>query len=611
LLSEERDFTSSYSWKLRDVESATASEGSVSEVLSPSVPEDWLRSMREIFKLPDFVLKLCFLRGIREEETLSDFLKPALERLGDPMAMIDMDKAVDCVGHALERNELIWVLGDYDVDGTSGASLLTWVLRDLQANFKVFQPDRFLDGYGLNLPFIERAIQAKAKVLITVDCGITSIVPIDRAEAAGLSVVVLDHHAVDPAQGIPKGTAIVDAHRPDCQSGYKELCGCGVAFFFARALRKWLGERDYFRDRKAPNLKQHLDLVSLATAADIVPLIGQNHILVRHGMELLTHSKKPGFMKLLEVSGLMQRTSMSPSSLGFALAPRINASGRMEHASIALELLTTEDAGRANELGGKVEALNLERQEVQNRIWDEVRQKAQEGIARGAFPHAIVLASENWHEGVVGIVASRVVEAFHKPAVVISVRDGHAKGSVRSALGKDVLEGLRSCRDLLAGFGGHKHAAGLSLKPEQIDAFCQSYNAAMSNLPAELKEPTLKYDAWSSLSELSLEAVSQLEKLGPFGPGNPEPVFLLEARAVTFKSLKFRHLKLELAAGDSSHALSAIWFGVLEKKHFSEAVLRRNSLWAITPEVNRFRGQHSIQLRVKDWKPLSEHSGLV
>lgn len=591
-------FSAHYRWE--DRKSTPSSEGVVSQL--------WLEEMRREFGVPDFILRLCYHRGIRAAHELREFLSPQLERLGDPFAMKDMDRAVERVVGSLKNKTKFWILGDYDVDGTCGTAVLSWFFREIGANFEAFQPDRFLDGYGLNQSFADRVIEAGVDLLITVDCGITANACIEKLEASGTQVIVLDHHAVDPAMGVPKGTAIIDAHRPDCLSGYKELCGTGVAFFFLRALRKYLHDDGFFKDGVPPNLKQHLDLISLATAADLVPLRGQNHILVRHGMEMVTHSKKPGFMKLLEISGLMQRVSMSPSSLGFALAPRINASGRMQNARIALDLLTTQDSALASRLGAQIEAMNLERQEVQNRIWDEVRAAAEAGIQSGKFPHAIVLASESWHEGVVGIVASRVVETFHRPAIVIAIRDGHAKGSVRSALGKDVLEGLRQCREHLIGFGGHKHAAGVSLHPETVDAFCQSYNDAMSRISSESKDALLFYDAWSDLNELHKNNIEWLEKLGPFGPGNPEPVFLVKARAVSFKSLKYRHLRVELFAEDSQEVREGIWFGVLERKHFHEDFLKKDSLWAVTPELNRFRGQTSVQLRIKDWRSLETFS---
>jgi single-stranded-DNA-specific exonuclease len=353
------------------------------------------------------------------------------------------------------------------------------------------------------------------------------------------------------------------------------------------------------------NLKQHLDLVVIATAADQVPLTGDNRILVRHGMEILQNSRKPGVRALLEVAGLT-RSEVSPGHLGFVLGPRINASGRISSASLALELLTTTDAGQAARQAHEIERLNRERAELQNQIWDQVRARVEQGLAQGRFKHGIVVADAGWHEGVVGIVASKVTETFRRPAAVIALREDFGKGSVRSYAGKDVLAALRASSRYLLGFGGHRFAAGLSLAPENLDAFADAFDEALGLIEVADSQYSLMIEGECALEELDLKTLRELERLAPFGPGNPEPVFSVQAEIRTRQILKGRHLKLNLGSPGGSQRgplIEAIWFNAAE----SETLLLATegaplTQWAGVPELNRFRGRVTPTLRVRDMK---------
>ena len=360
-------------------------------------------------------------------------------------------------------------------------------------------------------------------------------------------MIIIDHHQIDPQKGLPPALAVINPQRSDCTSGLKQLCGCGLAFYFAMALRSHGRQEGWFKDKGEPNLKQHLDLVVMATAADMVPLTGDNHILVRYGLEVLKTAKKPGVKALMESAGLGSR-DLSPTHLGFVLGPRINASGRMQSASLALELLTTQDPGRAIELASELERLNQERATLQNQIWDEIRVRVEKGLAEGKYRHGIVVADSGWHEGVVGIVASRVTETFRKPAAVIALREDFGKGSVRSYGGKDVLAALRECSSHLLGFGGHRHAAGLSLSLEKVDQFADAFDQALENIQMEASGGTLFVEGSCALDDLDVRSLQELEKLGPFGPGNPEPVFMVRATVRNHRVLKGRHLKLNLSS---------------------------------------------------------------
>jgi single-stranded-DNA-specific exonuclease len=572
-----------------------------------------LAELSQATGLAPITVRVCLRRGLETAEAIQSFLSPRLDSLTDPMRIRDMDLAVERLARARGAGERIRVFGDYDVDGTTGAALLSWIFKDWGFSFEARQPDRFKDGYGLNVGAVEAAAADGATVLVTVDCGITSFDAARRAREFGIDLIVVDHHQIDPARGLPEAHAVVDPQRSDCESGLRELCGCGLAFYLARALRARGRADGWWPEGSEPNLKQHLDLVVMATAADMVPLTGDNHVLVRHGLDVLRRTRKPGVRALLEVAGLGER-DISPGHLGFVIGPRINASGRMVNAGLALELLTTENAIRGAELAHELERLNQERADVQNRIWDEVRARVEQGIGEGRYKHGVVVADPGWHEGVVGIVASRVTETFRRPAAVIALReeaeaDGTriGKGSVRSYAGKDVLAALRASAEHLLGFGGHKHAAGLSLAAENVEAFASAFDEALGAMTEDTGARRLLIEGACTVDELDVRTLGELERLGPFGPGNPEPVFACRASVREQRVLKGRHLKLNLAppGSGSARTLEAIWFHAAERAGVlgeDGRLAVEEAEWAGVPELNRFRGRVTPTLRVRDWR---------
>lgn len=546
--------------------------------------------------LSPLVVKVCLQRGLSDPAQIQDFFSPKLEGLKDPFLIRDMDCAIERLIRARDTGQRIRVFGDYDVDGTTGAALLSWFFRETGFQFDAVQPDRFRDGYGLNVRAVEEAASSGVQVLLTVDCGISSFDAAQKARELGLDLIIVDHHQVDPARGLPCAVAVVNPQREDCSSGLRELCGCALAFYLIRALRTRGKELNWWAEGREPNLKKHLDLVVMATAADMVPLVRDNRILAKHGLDVLRYSKKPGIQALFQTSGL-KKENLSTMHLGFVIGPRINASGRMASASLALELLTTENPARALELAQELESLNQERSQVQNLIWEEVKEQVELGLKAGKFQHAVVVASEAWHEGVLGIVASRVVEAYQKPAIVIAIKEGLAKGSVRSFGGKDVLQGLRDSAETLLGFGGHKFAAGLSLKPEQIEKFAGAFDQAMALQTGE--SGSLWVECFCSLEELNFKALQEFEALGPFGPGNPEPVFAFRAAIKQKRILKGTHLKLSLSS--TVKTVDAIWFNALDQRDEKEIDAMSQDLeWAAIPELNRYQGRVTPTLRVKD-----------
>jgi single-stranded-DNA-specific exonuclease len=415
----------------------------------------------------------------------------------------------------------------------------------------------------------------------------------------------VDHHQIDPSKGLPHAFAIVDPQRADDESGLRQLCGCALAFYLCMGIRMLGREQGFFSSKgiPEPNLKSLLDLVVIATAADMVPLTGDNRTLVKHGLDVLRSTDKPGLRELMKVAGIEVK-NVGPSNLGFALGPRINASGRMGSAETAYRVLTTKDPEEGRRLALELESVNTERAELQNRIWDEVRAKVEAGLEKGRFSHSVVVGDPSWHEGVVGIVASKVTEHFHRPAVILAIReDGIAKGSVRSYGGCNILEVLHLSKGHLLGYGGHKYAAGLSLRPEQIDSFSADFNNVVSAQVPEKRKHPIRIESYCELEELDLRALEEIERLAPFGPGHPEPVFAVRAKVEQQSILKGRHVKLRLGSS-KTRGFEGIWFNAAER--LDDTLLMEKSAqsgkpceFAGIPEINRFLGKTNPTLRIK------------
>jgi single-stranded-DNA-specific exonuclease len=550
-------------------------------------------------------LKLAVRRGLQTGEELQRFLNPQFKDLTEISRFKDLEPLAYFLANLRDEKKTVFIVGDYDVDGTCGAALLTLGFREMGLDVRVKQPDRFQDGYGLAPRFAEEAHQTGASLLLSIDCGITSFEALQRAKDLGMASAVVDHHQV-AAQGLPPAQFIVNPQQETCPSDAKELCGCGLGFFVLIALRVEGRRRGWFTGEE-PNLKKHLDLVALATACDMVPLLKNNHILIRKGLEVLKETTKPGLRALLDVSGLASK-DFSPSHLGFSLGPRINASGRMQEAATALDLLLTTCPLSATQLAKALDQLNQERASVQNKIWDEIRPTLEIQIKEGLFQHGIVLFGPHWHEGVLGIVASRVVEHFHRPAVVLALdqKEASIKGSVRSFAGKNVLEALKANQSLLQGFGGHQHAAGCRLELKNLEAFQKGFDASCKDLPVSESLAVLRIDGSWDWSELTPSAARQIEAFGPYGTGHPEPLWLLEAKAEHVQLVKERHVRMILSSTkeqakpvDFSRAperIKAIWF------HAPLTQVKNADSWVGHLEINRFKGKEDLHFRIRDAK---------
>ena len=539
--------------------------------------------------IPPLPAAVLCARGLDTPEKAWTFLDDREELLHDPFLLKDMDRAVARIRLALERRETIAVYGDYDVDGITSTCLLTDYLRRQGARVIPYIPDRMGEGYGLSSQAVDLLHTQGVTLIITVDCGITAVTETQRANQLGMDVVITDHHECKEA--LPAAAAVVNPHREDCQYPFPCLAGVGVAFKLVLALDGPEHQRSL--------LAEYADLTAIGTVADVMQLTGENRAIVRLGLEALAHTKRPGLRSLIRESGV-EGKPLTATTIGYTLAPRINASGRMGCATLAGELLLTDDPARAEELARELCALSRERQAIEGEIFAQcVELLDREG---GGHP-VIVLASEGWHQGVVGIVASRLTEKYSCPAFMICLQDGKGKGSCRSYGGFNLFAALEQCAGLLEDFGGHELAAGFTINQENIDAFRARMEAAVLERTGGA-EMVSKLQIDAKISDpglLSQEGVESLSLLEPFGAGNPKPVFVLSGAVIlsVFEVGGGRHLKLRLRCHGS--IFDAIFFSATADQLKLGPGDRADV--AFTPQINEFRGVRSVQLQVCDLRP--------
>ena len=560
------------------------------------------------FSLPHWIAKILHQRmrhwNDQSLEAVKRFLQPTLKDLPDPFLLPDMDNAADRLAEAIVEGQKIAIYGDYDVDGTVGSALLRLFLRALGVEAVIYQPDRQREGYGVNGDAVKKLAEEGAQLLITVDCGITSVKEVDLANSMGMDVIICDHH--EPKEILPAAYAVIDHKRADNESPIQSLSGAGVAFYLAMATRSVLRDIGHFEEGglKEPDIRELLDLVALATVADMVPLVEENRILLKAGIDKLRRSPNLGIRELLRVAEIKPE-EVSPYHFGFVLGPRINASGRLGSANGALELLTTNDPAAARALAEKLDSVNRERIRVQGEVAEQALLQAEELVGANKNISALVLHSDEWHEGVIGIVASRVVEKYHRPVAVVtfSTHTGFGKGSVRGFGSLDMTLALEECADLLKTFGGHKAAAGLSVARENLAAFREAFAEAMGKqVEAITGEPGLLprevfADVELSDEDLTAEAVQAMERLAPFGMGNPEPVVLVSGWKISgSKTLKERHLKLQLSSSQNRE-MEGFWANGVGRIDTAESgVVEIMGC----PTINSFRNLNRLELKIKD-----------
>ncbi|MFH0881570.1 MAG: single-stranded-DNA-specific exonuclease RecJ [bacterium] len=535
------------------------------------------------------IARLLLQRGITTIKAAADFFKPDRNTLHDPFLFRDMRAAVDRITTALTQREKIFIFGDYDVDGITSASLLYLFFRDLGGDVQYYIPDRQSEGYGLSIDGIETAAREGTRLIVTVDCGITAINEVRRANELGLDVIISDHH--QPSDSIPQALAVINPKRADSTYPFGDLAGVGVAYKVAQGVAETL-------DLDHSYLEKYLDLVAVGTAADIVPLVDENRIFVRLGLEKLNRDPQIGIRTLIETARLkLGRTDVG--QIIYGLAPRINAVGRLGSANRAVDLMITSNEQRARHLSQELEHENQERRRIDTATLDEAIDEV-EATFDATRDYALVLARESWHGGVIGIVASRLIERYYRPTVMISIEDGVGKGSARSIPGFDIYEALGKCSDLLEQFGGHTYAAGLSLPAENIEEFRKRLNeVAQSMLSKNDLIPKLNIDAELDVNEIDDDLLNQLKRFSPFGPSNPMPIFVSRDVALSGypRIVGVNHLKFKIRTAE--RMLDCIGFNLGDRIQRMDPNRPSNQI-VYTIEENEWMGSTYLQLRIID-----------
>ncbi|HEX7997959.1 MAG TPA: single-stranded-DNA-specific exonuclease RecJ [Pyrinomonadaceae bacterium] len=551
-------------------------------------------SLARTLSVSPIIAQLLIARGHADEQTARRFLRPGHEQLHDPSLMLGMKEAVARVLRAIEAGEKILVYGDYDVDGTTGTVVLRRALKLLGAETGFHVPQRFTEGYGIQQAALEKAAADGYTVVISVDCGIRAHEPLVWARNNGLDVIVTDHHLPDEGEGTPPAYAVINPNQHGCTYPDKNLAGVGVAFKLAHAL---------FRERGLESkVSGFLKMVAIGTVADVAPLVGENRAIVALGLSDLAHATNPGLRALMEVAGCGDGRGMTAYDLGFRLGPRINAAGRMDAARAVVELFEATEYAEATRLARHLDARNRERQSVQSELVKLAL--AEWETSDNDAAHVAVIAGDNWHRGVIGIAASKIAEKLNRPCIVISLENGVGHGSARSIEAYHLLNGLTACSDLFEKFGGHSHAAGLSIKREHIAELRRRLNEhAASLLTGEDLQPALAIDAELPATALTLALAEELRALEPYGAGNPRPVFLTRGLRIVSEPrvMKDKHLKLRLA-GQDERPLEAVWWNALEELEGQTLAPSTSIELAYTLEPNTWQGVTRLQLCVKDLK---------
>jgi len=540
------------------------------------------------------VSQILINRGIATTEDAKRFLFPSLEQLHNPFLMKDMGKGVDRLIEAISGKEKIVIYGDYDADGITSTVILVNFLRKIHDDVTYYIPGRVEEGYGLSKTAIDKFRKDGTKLVITVDCGISNHEEITYAASSGIDVIVTDHHEVPDI--LPDCSAVINPHRNDCSFPFKSLAGVGVAFNFLIALRGKLRNLGFWKDRNCPNLREYLDLVAIGTIGDVVPLLDENRVLSKIGLSVANNTRRVGLKALMTISNMGNKT-VSSESAAFRLIPRINAAGRIGAPEDAVELLLTDDENKATILARRLDSYNRKRQEMEKIILNEILEDIDTNIDIDKV-NSLVFASHKWHPGVIGIVASKLVDRYYKPAILISIKDGIGKGSGRSIVEFNLYGGLeKKCSSLLLSYGGHRYAAGISIREKDIEEFSKTLSRAVrEDIGDEKMSPETAIDALCGLNEIDYNLISQVELLAPFGNMNPEPV--LCAKNIEISSLTTvgnNHLKMR-ASEDSAH-YDSIWFN---KGHLSPLLSGSTVNIAFTPQTNHWNGKSSIQLKIKD-----------
>ena len=548
--------------------------------------ENEVEKIKSDNNISELLAKVLVNRGFKEKKEIDKFLYPKIEDLNNPFLLNDMNIAVERILQSKERGEKVTVYGDYDVDGITSIAVLVKFFRELGIDIEYYLPSRLEEGYGLNNDALLKIKNNGTDLLITVDCGISAYNEVEYAKSLGMEVIVTDHH--ECPEKMPDTIAVIDPKRPDNTYPFNALAGVGVTFKLIEAISLKLG-----LDRK--KYLKYLDIVCLGTVADIVPLVNENRVIVKYGLMLVKETKNVGLRALIKMSGY---NKIDSSLISFGLAPRINACGRMGKADLALELLLTNDIAEAENIALELNNINKERQEVEKRIMEDAIKIIEEG--KLYEDDVIVVGKEGWHHGVIGIVASKITEMYYKPSILVCFEDGVGKGSGRSIEGFDLHKALNYCMDDLIRFGGHEMAIGLTINQDSFEKFRKDINEYAKNVIEKDKIPTIKVDSEINADMISLEKLSELEILEPYGEANQMPIFVYKNIRVEGIRLlsNDRHLKLMLK--DGSSIFDAIAFNMGDRQYSFKVGDKIDVLHYL--DINRFNNLEKVQLNIKDIK---------
>jgi len=547
-----------------------------------------VQALQQALQVDEIIAKLLVQRGIETFEQAKTFFRPTLADLHNPYLMKDMDKAVARIETAIANNENILIFGDYDVDGTTAVSLVSSYLRSFYPNVATYIPDRYAEGYGISYMGIDYAEDNDISLIIALDCGIKSIDHVNYAKAKNIDFIICDHHR--PGDILPDAVAVLDPKRDDCSYPYDELCGCGVGFKLIQALAE-------NRNQTIEDLVLYLDLVATAIAADIVPITGENRVLAKFGLEVINSNPRPGIKALIQN---VKKKVLTITDVVFIVAPRINAAGRIKHGNEAVALLTEYDLDQAEQFASEIEQHNSDRKELDKQITKEALLQIEENNEQNRF--STVVYQENWHKGVIGIVASRLVENYYRPTIVFTKSGEKLAASARSVKDFDVYNALEACAEHLEQFGGHMYAAGMTLLEENYENFKNTFEKVVQEtIHPDLLIPEISYDTEIELSEINPKLMRLLQQFEPFGPENMAPVFLTKnlkdsgyAKAIGTDG---EHLKA-FVKQRNSESFNAIGFGLGKK---IDLILNQKSFEAVyCIDENEFNGMVSLQLRLKD-----------
>ncbi len=578
--------------------------------LKPKAPEEFIKQFPEYS--PE-ILQLLFSRGLKTQPQIDEFFNPDYEQdLHDPFLMLGVKAAVKRIFQAIKKQEKIAIFGDYDCDGVCGAVILKTTLEELGANLSggVYIPNRIIEGYGLNLAAVRKLAEQKVKLLLTVDCGVSDMAEVKLANKLGIDILIVDHHRL--AKKPPPAKVIVDPWQNKDKYPFKELAGAGVAFKLVQALIKEVRSMKYEVRIPEGFDKWLLDLVALATVADCVPIIGENRTLVKYGLVVLAQTRRVGLQELMKIARLKPvfeaenlRTNLDAYSLGFILAPRLNAAGRMDHASLALELLLTENKTEAQALAGKINEHNLKRQKLTNEIVGGIEERIKDILDDKNQP-VIIAKDKSWSPGVIGLVAGKITDRWHRPTIIFKEDESFSRGSARSIPAFNIIEAIAQCEELLKEFGGHPRAAGLALANENFEAFKEKINQiTRAKLKDEDLIPVLEIDMELGPEKITWELLDEIVKFEPCGGENPYPVFLVkDLEIANWRTVgsHSQHLKLELKSDKlKGRTLGAIGFGLAKNGNINLQIGDRvDAVFELM--ADEWNGTRNLQMKMIDLK---------